>query len=337
MFVPGETVPRDFVYPPQDVGIILTYRCHSGCKHCLYNCGPGWGMEAMPADNLRQALETLAGWSRPPQVHLTGGEPFIFYDLLLEGTRIAADLGITVYAETSAAWCVDEESTQDRLAALRDAGLAAVLISCSPFHAEKIPPVRTLRAVQAALKVFGARGVIIYRPEFLEVVQQFDLERPTSLSRYAELLGDEEAGRVLWGGYGIIAGGRAGYKLGHLVTPQAADAFAGENCAGNILYAHHSHMDLAGNFIPAFCGGLTAADWRVADPLARPYPELVELLIERGPYGLYELAQRRYDYRPLPGGYAGKCHLCVDLRWHLVRIKGDDYPELRPVGFYENI
>jgi hypothetical protein len=63
----------------------------------------------------------------------------------------------------------------------------------------------------------------------------------------------------------------------------------------------------------------------------------VELLIERGPYGLFELAQGRYDYRPLPGGYAGKCHLCVDVRWHLVRIKGDDYPELRPGGFYENI
>jgi hypothetical protein len=325
------------IRPPRDVGIILTYRCHSGCKHCLYNCGAAWGMEAMSREMLRQALEILAGWDRPPQVHLTGGEPFIFFDLLLEGTRMAAELGITVYAETDAMWCTDDERARERFGALRDAGMAAVLISCSPFHAEKIPPVRTVRAVRTALGVFGPRGVIVYLPEFIQVVQQFGLERPTPITRYEELLGVEQASQLLWGGYGIIAGGRAGYKLGHLVEPQPAEAFADESCAGNIVYAHHSHMDLYGNFIPAFCGGLTVADWRSEDPLKRPYSELVELLIESGPVGLFEMAQKRYEYRPLPGGYAGKCHLCVDVRWHLVRVKGDDYPELRPVGFYENV
>jgi hypothetical protein len=294
-------------------------------------------MEAMSREMLRQALETLADWDRPPQVHLTGGEPFIFFDLLLEGTRMAAELGITVYAETGASWCADEGAARERFVALRDAGMAAVLISCSPFHAERIPPERTLRAVRTALGAFGPRGVIVYLPEFLRVVQQFGLERPTPIDRYEEMLGAEQAGQLLWGGYGIISGGRAGYKLGHLVEPQPAEAFAEENCAANILYAHHSHMDLYGNYIPAFCGGLTAADWRREDPLGRPYPELVELLIESGPFGLFEMAQKRYDYRPLPGGYAGKCHLCVDVRWHLVRVKGDDYPELRPVGFYENV
>ncbi len=325
------------VIPPQDIGLILTYRCHSGCKHCLYNCGPGWRMEAMPAELLRQALETLASWDRLPQVHFTGGEPFIFFDLLLEGTRIAAELGITAYVETNAMWCVDEDMAAERFRTLRDAGLAAVLISCSPFHAEKIPPVRTLSAIRAALDILGEDRVMVYLPAFLQVVQQFDLQEPTLLTRYEEMLGVKEAGDLLWGGYGLISGGRAGYKLGHLVEYQPAESCAGENCAGNILFAQHSHMDLYGNYIPAFCGGLTVADWRQEDPLARPYSDLVELLIERGPYGLYELAESTYDYRPLPGGYVGKCHLCVDLRWHLVRVKGDDYPELRPVGFYENI
>jgi hypothetical protein len=37
----------------------------------------------------------------------------------------------------------------------------------------------------------------------------------------------------------------------------------------------------------------------------------------------------------LPDGYAGKCHLCVDVRRHLVRRGG--FPELRPAAFYENI
>ena len=60
---------------PDDLGIILTYRCQSGCKHCLYNCGPQWPKEAMSVGTLRQALEAVTLWPRPPQVHLTGGEP----------------------------------------------------------------------------------------------------------------------------------------------------------------------------------------------------------------------------------------------------------------------
>ncbi|MFQ6102563.1 MAG: radical SAM protein [Anaerolineae bacterium] len=329
-----------FTLCPRDLGIILTYRCNSGCKHCLYNCGPRWEKESMSPQELRQALEAVAVWPRPPQIHFTGGEPFLHFPLLLEGVRLARELGITCYVETSASWCVDHDQAVERFAPLRQAGLQAVLISCSPFHAERIPPIRTLRAIRAALDVFGPRGTIVYLPEFIEVVGQFDVERPTPLSRYEEEFGVEGARRVLWQGYGIISGGRSGYRLGHLVPRHPASAFADTNCAGDILYAHHSHFDLYGNYISGFCGGLTVGDWHdlpqvLADFQAGRYPPLIEVLIERGPYELLELAQERYGYQPLPDGYAGKCHLCVDVRRHLV--EQDDFPELRPRGFYEHI
>jgi len=47
------------------------------------------------------------------------------------------------------------------------------------------------------------------------------------------------------------------------------------------------------------------------------------------------MAQAKYEYRPLAEGYTGKCHLCVDVRRHLVNVGG--FAELRPRGFYENI
>ena len=331
-----------FTLCPQDLGIILTYRCHSGCKHCLYNCGPRWEKEAMSPETLRQALEAVTIWPQRPQVHLTGGEPFLHFPLLLEGARMATELGIVAYVETSAGWCTDEEEAVERFSALRQAGLQAILISCSPFHAERIPPARTMRAVRAALDVFGARRVTVYLPDFLQVVQSFsdDLERPTPLSRYEEELGVEGAHRILWQGYGIISGGRAGYRLGHLVDRHPAAAFAGAICAGELLYARHSHFDLYGNFIPAFCGGLAVGDWHnlpqlLDDFQAGRYPSLVGVLIERGPYGLCEMAQERYDYRPLPEGYTGKCHLCVDVRRHLVET--GDFEGLHPRDFYANV
>jgi hypothetical protein len=324
---------------PQDVGIILSYLCASGCRHCLYNCGPGWDPQPMSSQTLREALAAVTFWPTRPQVHFTGGEPFLHFPLLLEGAQLASELGITAYVETSASWCRDDDLTRQRFAELRAAGLAAVLISCSPFHAERIAPVRTLRAIAAALDVFGRDGVIVYLPEFVEVIRRFGIERPTPLAEYESLLGREGAERLLWQGYGIISGGRSGYGLGHLVNRQPASAFAGMRCAAEILHAPHSHFDLYGNYISGFCGGLTIGDWHdlpnlVADVQDGRYPPLIGELVENGPHGLYRLARTRYDYQPLPDGYAGKCHLCVDIRRHLVQV--GQFAELRPVGFYDN-
>jgi len=107
----------------------------------------------------------------------------------------------------------------------------------------------------------------------------------------------------------------------------------------DLLYAHHSHFDLYGNFISGFCGGLTVGEWRdlprlLADFRAGRYPLLIEVLVHRGPYGLLQLARDHHNYQPLAGGYAGKCSLCADVRRHLVSTR--DFAELRPRGFYEN-
>jgi hypothetical protein len=40
-----------------------------------------------------------------------------------------------------------------------------------------------------------------------------------------------------------------------------------------------------------------------------------------------------YGYEELPDGYAGKCHLCVDVRRHLV--EHGEFAELRPRAFYD--
>jgi hypothetical protein len=337
-----------FVLSPWDVGIILTYRCHSGCRHCIYGCDPRRSKDAMAPEMLRSALEAISTcsiWTQPPQVHLTGGEPFLHFDLLLEGARIAKGLGIAAYVETSGAWCADESEAVERFAALRDAGLQAVLVSCSPFHAEHIPLARTLRAIRAAWEVFGPRRVTVYLPDFLDIVQRIGdaLERPTPLARYEELFGLEEARRILWDGYGLISGGRAGYALGHLTSKHPPQVFGRMNCAAELLYAQHSHFDLYGHFIPAFCGGLAIGDWRDLEEIvdrfqAEGYPPLVRTLIERGPYGLCQVAEAQYGYRPLEAGYVGKCHLCVDVRRHLVETgETGDFAELRPREFYHHL
>ncbi|MEM3631128.1 MAG: hypothetical protein QXY18_06940, partial [Nitrososphaerota archaeon] len=51
---------------------------------------------------------------------------------------------------------------------------------------------------------------------------------------------------------------------------------------------------------------------------------------------LYELATKEYNYTELPEGYISKCHLCVDIRKHIVQ-QTDKFKELQPKEFYKHL
>lgn len=321
---------------PTDLGLILSYKCQVACAHCLYNCAPEWE-DWMTPEEVRTALEATLNWGQRFQVHITGGEPFLNFPLLLHAVETATELGISSYLETNAGWCVREALVEDRFLALLDAGLGAVLISCSPFHAAIIPLERTLLGIRKAFEIFGPRRVIVYLSEWLDQIQSLDRGGTTPLEEYVEAYGLQNAGRMFWEGYGLISGGRSGYRLGHLIEGRPARTFLGEKCSREILYSHHSHFDLYGNFISGFCGGLTVGDWHDLPALLgrfrmREYPELISILVDRGPYGLFTFAQEAYGYLPSEDGFVGKCHLCVDVRRHLVQH--GDFPELEPKEFY---
>jgi hypothetical protein len=323
---------------PTDLGLILSYKCQSACAHYLYNCGPGW-VDWMSPQDVRDALERTLIWKQPFQVHITGGEPFLNFSLLQHAVETAASLGIKRYLETNAGWCVNEELVSRQFNDLHTAGLHAILISCSPFHAETIPPKRTLLAIRKAIEIFGSQRVMVYLSQWLDQVTSFGVEESIPLESYIESYGAQIAGSLFWKGYGLISAGRSGYRLGHLIQRRPAGNFKGETCLHEIAYAPHSHFDLYGNYIPGFCGGLSIGSWRDLPKLLEEFsrgnfPELIAILVEAGPFGLFEMSREIYEYEPLEEGYAGKCHLCVDVRRHLVQESS--FSELEPKGFYEH-
>jgi hypothetical protein len=326
------------LYPilqPNDLGLILSYKCQSNCAHCIYNCGSGWE-DWITEEAIEEALRATLVWDRPYQVHITGGEPFLNFPLLKHAVLRCADLGIPVYVETNAGWCVNEDLTHRRFTELRAVGLQAVQISCSPFHAAYIPPERVLLAIEQAAAVFSPHRVLVYMQSWLEEVVSLGATNTTPLEVYIDQYGAETAGRLFWEGYGLISGGRAGYRLGDLTHRYPAEYFQGQNCRGEILFAPHSHFDLYGNFIPGFCGGITVGSWRGLEQVTSNFqqgifPELLEILIDSGPFGLFECGQK-IGYTQLPEGYSGKCHLCVDVRAFLE--KTGEYDELQPANFY---
>ena len=324
---------------PHDLGIILSYRCLTRCKHCLYACGPEWKEWFDPAE-LREAVATTRAWTHEFQVHLTGGEPFLNVPLLEEAVTILAEAKIPQYVETNAFWCTDEAMVRERLTRLRDRGLGGILISCSPFQCEKIPLSRVLLCTTVSSAVFGRGSVILYLPQWANIIAQFGTDRPVPLQAYLKKYGTEKGAELLWNGYEMIGGGRSSYQLGHLMKRYPAAAFSRENCQYELLFPHHSHFDLYGNHISWFCGGLTIGRWRDLPETIRNFEQgqfsyIIRTLVTGGPHALFEFASNAYGYRETSGGYTSKCHLCVDVRKHLV--SRDQFPELQPRQFYSSL
>lgn len=326
-------------FQPRDIGLILSYQCQAACAHCLYNCGPNW-RDWMTPGAVREALAVAKGsWGAGFQVHLTGGEPFLNYPLLLEATQIANELGVPAYVETNGGWCHNSRQAESCFRELRQAGLGAVLVSVSPFHQESIPLGRTLEAISAARSAFGTSRVMVYQSDWLPELSRHGLKERVPLKRYLEDYGKLRAGLHLWMNYGLISGGRAGYRLGDWVPKRPPEAFQGETCREELLFAQHSHIDVYGNVIPAFCGGIKLGDWHDLDGLIARFRKgetspMISILLAEGPYGLLVQARECCNYEPLSEGYAGKCHLCVDLRKHL--LQQGAYPEtLQPSQFYD--
>ena len=317
---------------PVDVGLILSYHCRAACGHCVYACGPQW-QEWMTPDDVAAAVQVMRAWRHSFRVHLTGGEPFLRFDLLLAATQMVAEAGLPQFVETSAGWARDHGDAQERLDALRAAGMSG-----SPFHQETVPLRQVLDVVAAALEVFGVNHVSVHLPQCLEWARPFRMDRPVPISQYLGRLGAEHLGELLWQDYGLLSGGRAGRRWGHLAPKAPAAAFRRLTCRDELCAPHHSHFDVYGNHIPGCCGGLTTGPWRELNQARRhppggPLGGLVRRLADGGPYALLELVADDPRWDPGADRYAGKCHLCVEVRRHLA--EHGDFPELQPRQFYQ--
>lgn len=329
------------IAPIDSGGIMLSYKCNCRCAHCLYACGPEW-RGSMDFSDVGRIFEGLLKTSpRLRGFHLAGGEPFLDFERLLRVQRLATEFRIPVeYVETNAGWCADERSTRDRLEQLRDAGLACLLVSCSPFHAESVPLDRVTMAVEVGYDVFGPNGVIVWVPEFYRELSRIRTKGTITLSEYVESVGESGARYAVRSGYSLITGGRLGYGLGNLYERRPAERCQGEHCRAELLESGHAHFDPYGNLIPAFCSGISLGDSRDLETMFADFDldrlPIVKILAAGGPFALYEFAVHHHRFKPLAEGYVGKCHLCVDVRrW--IKQHSSEFGELAPDSFYENL
>ena len=72
--------------------MLLTYQCNLECDHCFV-WGSPWQSGTMTLRNVRNILQQAEDLGTVKWVYFEGGEPFLYYAVLLKGIQEAASMG----------------------------------------------------------------------------------------------------------------------------------------------------------------------------------------------------------------------------------------------------
>jgi len=329
---------------PVSGGLFLSYRCNSECKHCMYACSPRWSADWISKRDAEIILTQLAPSIRGSPlgrdhislncgIHLTGGEPFLNFDLLLDLSELVNELDIpSSFVETNCSWCIDDETTRESLLQLKYAGLRGILISVNPFILEYVPPQRIRRGIMIGREIFG-ENTLIYQEYVYRQFERLDPQNVISLPEYLKATGPRSLSYLE-----LLPFGRTPYRLGSFYHKYPAECFFGKSCKSELRRNWHIHIDNYGNYMPGYCGGISLGDARdlhsILNGVDLDKLSIIEALTEdlESLYGL----GRGLGYEALEDGYILKCHLCLDIRRWIAQST-DGFSELSPREFYDHL
>lgn len=136
----------------QGLSLILTNKCNASCKHCGFDCGPD-GEKTMEEKDAIYFIETAYKFSHIRSLCFTGGEPFLYYDKVVNIMSYAAELGLVSEIVTNSFWACDYKTAFTTLSDLRNLGLANFVTSFDDYHLEYIDVEHIKNAVKAACEL----------------------------------------------------------------------------------------------------------------------------------------------------------------------------------------
>jgi hypothetical protein len=275
------------------IHFLLSYQCTSECDHCFVWGSPRAG-GTMTLAQVRDALRQAKDLGTVKMVYFEGGEPFLFYPIMLQGLREAADLGFKRGIVSNNYWATSVEDAVEWLRPIAAIGIADLGLSSDLFHGEEMMNQTTRNAVEAAQRLGLSQGVM-------------SIEIPEGCAAYPQ----DGKGKPITGG-AVRFRGRAAVKLVEGVPCRPWTEFT-ECPDEDLTNPGRVHLDAFGNL--HVCQGLIMGNlWQrplkeiVAsyDPGAHP---IIGPLLEGGPVALVQ----RYDL-PHEEAYADACHLCYLAR-----------------------
>ena len=142
--------------------VLLTYQCTLECDHCFV-----WGSPRQRGTLPLQKVEHILQQAREAgveRIYFEGGEPFLFYAILVESVKIAAGMGFHVGVVTNAYWALSVPDAVESLKPL--AALENLSISTDLYHSEERVSATAQNAVAAAKWLhIPTRCISIQQPE----------------------------------------------------------------------------------------------------------------------------------------------------------------------------
>lgn len=274
--------------------LLLTYQCNFECDHCFV-WGSPWQKGVFSLEGIRTVLQQAGEISTIRSIYFEGGEPFLYYPLLLQGVQQAANRGYQVGIVTNAYWATGLEEALQWLEPF--SGLVSDLsVSSDLFHYSEQVSSQALLASQAAEQLGIPVGLIS--------IAQPDDEDSTFAT-----------GQLPEGQSGVMHRGRAAVKLAEKAPHQPYESFS--TCPyEDLRQPGRVHIDPFGNL--HLCQGLVVGnlfETPLVDICAGYQPDdhaVVGPLLAGGPLALAQ----RYNLRVRPA-YVDACEMCYEVRYQL--------------------
>ncbi len=266
-------------------------------------------MSVQTAIDAWQGLVRIA--SEDAKVHITGGEPFLYFERLIGILQEARRLGLTPVdvIETNGSWAEDENDIVEKLRQIDSLGLNRLKISWDAFHEEFIDIQSVRRLVSVARNILGDNRVLVRWEKHLDsptgIRQKSEPQRKNILQ---EAMASDSCRLT----------GRAADALAELSQQYPCEKFHEKSCRNALLSSKGVHIDPNGEVFNGQCSGMIVGNvrqtpldelWKAFEP---DKTNFWQILYNKGPAGFLEnAAAEGYACREK---YASKCHLCTDIR-----------------------
>jgi MoaA/NifB/PqqE/SkfB family radical SAM enzyme len=262
----------------------------------------------MTLDQVRDILRQAKELGSVDMVYFEGGEPFLFYPIMIQGLREAKKLGFKRGVVSNCYWATSVEDALEWLRPIAEIGVDDLSLSSDLFHGEAMMNQTARNAVEAAQQLGLPEGVLT-------------IEVPEGCAAYVQ----KAKGEPITGGQ-VRFRGRAVAKLLDGVERRPWTEF--DECPDeDFVGIGRVHVDAYGYLHT--CQGLAMGNlWQrplkeiVSDYDPQTHP-IIGPLLAGGPAALVE----RYDL-PHKETYADACHLCYRMR-ETLRAK---FPEFLAPG-----
>ena len=288
--------------------ILLTYQCTRECEHCFVWGGPRQ-RGVLSVEQIGQILNQ-AKEAGVESIYFEGGEPLIYYDFLLKGVQMAAEMGFSVGIVSNAYWAASVAKAAEHLQPFAGC-LSDLTVSSDLYHCDEVLSEESQNAIVAAKWLKIPTGMISIAKPDEDAAQTHGQVK------------DQDA---------VMYRGRAAVMLAPQADQHPWDEFT--QCPHEDLrQPGRIHLDPFGNL--HICQGIV-----IGNVFEKPLKEICASfdadthpicgpLLDGGPVALIG----EYNL-PYESTYADACHLCYEMRLAL----RERFPELlKPDQMYGKI